>query len=76
MSKGSGDIKHILSTIPGNVGGPLRTNAHLEFSCICFPTCVMAELSPWVGFNHLHLKKREEHRDWVCISLPVLEKVP
>lgn len=36
----------------------------------------MAELPPWVGFNHLHLKKKKEHRDWVCVSLLMLEKVP
>lgn len=58
------------------MGGPLPTTPPLELSCICFPTCVMAELPPWVGFNHLHLKKKKEHRDWVCVSLLVLEKVP
>lgn len=75
MSKGSISIKRTLSTVLGNVGGPLSTSAHLEFSCISFPTCVMAELHPWVGSNHSHLKKKSKHRDWVCISLLVLEKV-
>lgn len=74
MSKGSINIKLTLSAVLGHVGGPLSTSARLEFSCTSFPTCVMAELHLWGGSNHSHLKKKSEHRDWVCISLLVLEK--